>query len=164
MDSLEYQRWEAAFLKETFSPYIQGDVNTSDDGDFYPGQRFYVECYSPLPCVVFLEMDYTFKQNLIQGVFKKKWSLVSPILRDDCFLECLNIILQKQIVELYGCDNLYFRYSFPRVLYDTYQDDLEASTQDLYRFDYKWADTDLSLIAGMPPGPFLGNYSEGLGK
>lgn len=158
MNNFIYEEWERslqAAIAETLTPFLKCAPVSCDEEDFFPGQRFFTEIYAPVQIVLFMELSLPFKKNLIEAVFGTDWKEVSDVVRDDCFLEILNIINRKNIRNLYGSSNIRFRCSSPRVIYDEYEDDLEVSTLDMYRFDYNLQGDNLALILGMPPGPFL---------
>lgn len=157
MAEFVYEDWERslqAAIAETLTPFLKSAPVNCDEGDFFPGQRFYTECYSPVQTILFLELSLSTKKELVHAVFGKDWDEISDTVKDDCFLEILNIINRKNIRNLYG-EDLRFRSSDTRVIYDEYEDDLEVSTLDMYRFDYNLQGNHLALIVGIPPDPFL---------
>lgn len=158
MNEKEFQLWQKSLLKaseDTFVPLIGEIPSVCDESDFFPGRRFFQECFSPLTGVIFLEMDFELKKQLITSIFKKSWKEISDVVRDDCMLEILNVLTRKHICNLIGCENVRFRCSSPRVIYDEYEDDLEVSTLDMYRFDFKTEKGHFAVILGKAPGPFL---------
>jgi len=158
MNEKEFRIWQKSLKKaaeETFFPLIGDKPEICDESDFFPGRRFFLECFSPLAGVLFLEMDFNLKRHLITSVFKRPWKEISDVIRDDCMLEVLNILNRKHIGNLIGTENIRFRCSSPRVIYDEYEDDLEVSTLDMFRFDFKMRAGFFAIIMGQAPGPFL---------
>lgn len=154
MDEKEYKIWEDSMFKsssEVLSFFLDSTPELCDECDFYPGQRFAIECISPCRSLLVLELEYSLKQKIVQKVFQKEWKMVPSPQRDDCFLEILNMILRNHIKNLFGVKDVHFRCGLPRVIYDEYEDDLEVRSLDFYKFDFQMKEGAYSLIRGILP-------------
>lgn len=154
MITFDYDVWEKSLQKaatQVLHPFLSCHPQVCDECDFYPGQRFYIECLSPCRTLLFFELDFNLKEHLIRAVFDQDWAKVSSYVRDDCFMEFLTMIQEHHILNLRGSKNIDYRCSFPRVIYDEYEDDLEVSSLDLYRFDFSTPHGNFSLIRGVLP-------------
>jgi len=121
---------------------------TDEESDFSPGQRFAMECYSPLSMVFFLEISLPLKKELLRKILKTSWDEVLHIDRDDLFLELLNMIIQRFLtlhISPEGREGR-VRFSSPQVIFDEYEDDLEVNTLDFYRLDYRLFGHPFSLV------------------
>lgn len=155
-DLMETQMFQA--VGEVLKVILDEEPVTADDeesDDFYPGQRFYLECFTPLPLVFFLEMSLSLKKEIIKTIFHRSWGETSHSLRDDCLLDIADMIFQRFLwIHLKDPSNVRLRLSQPLVIFDEYEDDLEVSTLDLFQFDYRVKDHPFSIILGKAPrGP-----------
>jgi len=155
---IDYEQNEKSFLKavtETMIPLVNEIPKPVDESDFFPGRRFFVECFSPFQAIIFLEMEFSLKKQIISKIYHRNWNEISNVMRDDCMLEILNIIVRKYIVNSDIPEDVRYRCSSPRVIYDEYEDDMEVSTLDMYRFEYHMKHGAFALILASSPGPHL---------
>ena len=120
-------------------------VAVEDAEDFDVGQRFYVETLTPISCVVFYEFALETKKTIIEKVFDDKWDNIGRVMKDDCFLEISSIITEKMISKVVRRDEP-VKTGFPMIVFDEYEDELEVSTGDLFRFDFRMGEYPLSVI------------------
>ena len=158
MNSVTYDKLEGDLLKsvqEVLSVMVHETPLIADDEmDFFPGQRFCMEVYAPRPMVFFLEVSLPLKKEIIQRVFQSSWEEVPHSLRDDCFLEITDNLIQRFLVNSYSDhENMRVRLSSPLVIFDEYEDDLEVGTMDLFRFDYQLWRHPFSLIVSLEGQP-----------